>query len=128
MAYLRNNNMHRYLAGPAVLWGFTPKWTFLGEYDYQEKTNEGPTPSVQKGAVTYSRIQYEWIKGVNSYALHQLTYSDFTQLKTRVNSAGVGILWYPRPHFEVAAEFSTMNTADINETTNVGWILLHYYL
>lgn len=127
-AYLKNQNSHRYLAGPAVLWGFSPKWVFLGEYDYQEKSITGPSPKVEKGAVTYSRLQYEWIKGVNTYLLHQFSYLDFTQLRTRVNSAGLGVLWYPRPHFELAIEFDSIVTAQVDETNNVGWLLLHYYL
>jgi hypothetical protein len=127
-AYLKNTNVHRYLAGPSVLWGFSQKWVFLGEYDYQEKTTESATPVVQKGAVTYSRLQYEWTKGVNSYLLHQLSYLDFDQLKTRVNSAGFGVLWYPRPHFEFGLEFDSATTADINETNNIAWGLIHYYL
>jgi hypothetical protein len=128
VAYLKNQNMHRYLAGPAVLWGFTPKWTFIGEYDYQEKTNEGPSPVVLKGAVTYSRLQYEWAKGVSTYLLHQLNYTDFSQLPTRVNSEGLGIVWYPRPHFEFSLEYNTALTAQVSQTNNVAWFLLHYYL
>jgi hypothetical protein len=127
-AYLKNTNMHRYLAGPSILWGFSAKWVFLGEYDYQEKSMEGAASSVQKGAVTYSRLQYEWMKGVNTYLLHQLSYLDFTQLRTRVNSLGFGVLWYPRPHFEFSVEFDSALTADINETNNIAWGLIHYYL
>ena len=126
-AYLKNETSHRYLLGPQILWGFNAQWAFLGEYDYQEKTTEGATPSAQKGAVTYSRLQYEWTKGFHSYLLHQFSYLDFTQLRTRVNSTGLGLLWYPRPHFELIAEVDYSETAEINAYNTVAWLLGHYY-
>lgn len=126
-AYLKGDGPHRYLLGPQVLWGFNSRWVFMGEFDYQEKTTEGPTKSVQKGAVTYSRLQYEWLKGLHSYLLHQFSYTDFTQLRTRVNSTGVGMIWYPRPHLEVIAEADYAETAEINSYNTVAWLLAHYY-
>lgn len=126
-AYLKHDSSHRYLLGPQVLWGFNAQWVFLGEYDYQEKTTDSPAKSVQKGAVTYSRLQYEWTKGFHSYLLHQFSYLDFTQLRTRVNSTGLGLLWYPRPHFELSAEVDYSETAEINAYNTVAWILGHYY-
>jgi hypothetical protein len=77
--------------------------------------------------VTYSRLQYEWTKGLHSYLLHQLSYLDFTQLRTRVNSTGFGVLWYPRPHFELIAEVDYSETAEINAYNTVSWLLGHYY-
>jgi hypothetical protein len=127
-AYLKSDGGHRYLAGPAILWGFSPQWAFIGEYDYQEKSVEGALPVVTKGAVTYSRLQYEWFKGFHSYLLHQLSYLDFTQLRTRVSSAGVGLLFYPRPHFEFGLELDSQKIAEIEEQDTIGWFLLHYYL
>lgn len=127
-AYLKKQDTSsRYLLGPQILWGFTARWVFLGEYDYQEKTIEGPAKSLQKGAVTYSRLQYEWVKGVNTYLLHQLSYLDFTQLRTRVSSYGIGLLFYPRPHFEISAEVDYSETAEINSYNTASWILGHYY-
>jgi hypothetical protein len=126
-AYLKSDTSHRYLSGPQILWGFNAQWVFLGEYDYQEKTTEGTVKVVQKGAVTYSRLQYEWIKGFHSYLLHQLSYLDFAVLRTRVNSSGVGLLFYPRPHFELSAEVDYSETAEINAYNTSSWILAHYY-
>ena len=126
-AYLKKEGVStRYLLGPQVLWGFDAKWIFLGEYDYQEKTFEA-TKLVQKGAVAYSRLQYEWTRGVQSYLLHQFSYLDFTQLKTRVNSYGLGVLLYPRPHFEISAEVDYSETAEVNTYNTVSWFLGHYY-
>ncbi|HEY8270676.1 MAG TPA: hypothetical protein VIG33_07280 [Pseudobdellovibrionaceae bacterium] len=126
-AYLKNGNSQRYLLGPQILWGFNSRWVFLGEYDYQEKSLEGATKVVEKGVVTYSRLQYEWTKGFHSYLLHQFSYLDFTQLRTRVNSSGVGVLFYPRPHFEFSAEVDYSETAEINAYNTVAWALAHYY-
>lgn len=128
-AYLKNDSAHthRYLLGPQILWAFNAQWIFLGEYDYQEKTTDSATKTVQKGAVTYSRLQYEWFKGFHSYLLHQFSYLDFTQLRTRVNSAGLGVLWYPRPHFELTAEVDYSETAEVNTYSTVSWLLGHYY-
>lgn len=124
-AYLKNSSWHRYLMGPSIQWGFDPTWIFLGEYDYQEKTVDG-TPT-QKGAVTYSRLQHEWVKGFHSYLLHQWSYLDFTQLNTRVNSFGLGFLFYPRPHFEFGAELDQSTTATVVGSNTLMWLLLHYY-
>ncbi len=126
-AYLKNETSHRYLLGPQILWAFNAKWVFLGEYDYQEKVTESPAKSSQKGAVIYSRLQYEWTKGFHSYLLHQFSYLDFTQLRTRVNSTGSGVLWYPRPHFEVMAEVDYSEVAEVNTYNTVSWLLGHYY-
>jgi len=126
-AYLKNETSHRYLLGPQILWGFSPQWIFMGEYDYQEKTTDSPSKVIQKGAVTYSRLQYEWTKGFHTYLLHQFSYLDFTQLRTRVNSSGLGLLFYPRPHFELSAEVDYSETAETNAYSTVSWVLGHYY-
>jgi hypothetical protein len=128
LAYLKKEGVSsRYLLGPQILWSFNEKFVFLGEYDYQEKSIEGASPSVQKGMATYSRLQYEWFRGFHSYLLHQFSYLDFTQLRTRTNNSGLGVLFYPRPHFELSAELGYTETAEVNTYNTASWILGHYY-
>lgn len=128
LAYLKKNGeSSRVLLGPQILWGFSPQWVFLGEYDYQEKVLEGPQRSVQKGAVTYSRLQYQWTRGVDTYVLHQFSYLDFTQLASRVSSYGAGVLFYPRPHFELSAEVDYAVSGGVNPYSTSSWVLGHYY-
>lgn len=128
LTYLeQEGSSSRILWGPQILWGFNPRWVFLGEYNYQEKKLKDQNPRVQKGLVTYSRLQFEWTRGVLPYLLHEVSYLDFTQLRTRVNNYGLGVLLYPRPHFEITAQGSYSETAEVNSYATFFWLLGHYY-
>lgn len=124
----KDSSTSRFILGPQWVWGFHKKWVFLGELTYQEKRLLIDAKKIlQKGAVTYARLQYEWLRGLHSYFLHQGSYLDFTRLDTRVIKYGAGFLLYPRPHFELTGEVSYQEIAVVHSYSTVSWLVGHYY-
>ncbi len=121
----------RQLAGVYGLWAFHEKFFWLFEYDHQwRQPNLSPGMTTEeKGAVTYNRINYEAYRGVNVYGLHQVRYLNYHAPRTRFDSYGVGLQFFPRPHIEFQAEFQKQR--DISRYDNYydsAFVLFHYYL
>lgn len=120
----------RFLNGPYAILGFWKKLVLLSQFDFQWLDNKNPLGGPeQKGFVTFNRLQYEVIKGIHPYLLHQISYLNSSTISSRYDTYGGGIIFYPRPHFEFWAEWDKVrdeNVADLY--TDAAWLILHYYL
>ncbi len=117
----------RQLAGIFGLVALSEKFFWLFEYDHQWKQPSAVTE--QKGVVTYNRLNYEAHQGINVYALHQIRYLNYHTPRNRMDAYGLGLQLFPRPHFELSAEFQKQRDISRFDTYyDYAFVLLHYYL
>jgi len=124
------NDSTRFVTGPYGILSFFRKLVFLTQADLQWKNFKDPTAGPeQQGFVTFNRVQYEVVKGIHPYVIHQINYLNNSVVASRYDSYGGGIMWYPRPHFEFWAEWDKeRNMAVAPNYTDSAWLVLHYYL
>lgn len=125
-----SNSSTRFLNGPYAILGFWKRLVLLSQFDFQWLDNKNPLAGPeQQGFVTFNRLQYEVIKGLHPYILHQISYLNTGVIASRYDTYGGGFMFYPRPHFEFWAEWDKirdMNVAPVY--TDSAWLILHYYL
>lgn len=123
-------NSTRFVTGPYFILGFFRKLVLLSQLDLQWKDFQGAQAGPeQQGFVTFNRLQYEVLKGVSPYIVEQISYLNNSDITTRFDSLGAGVIWFPRPHFEFWAEWEKLrNMAMAPVYTDSAWLVLHYYL
>ncbi len=124
----KNGNSDRWLGG---LWGIlslTKKIFLLSEFDHQWQTSLDTNEYSTRGMVSYNRLGYEIIQGLQLYGTHQLSYLDFAQLNSRTDAYGAGLSFYPRPHFEIRGEWLRERMLSQGpERFDFAWLMMHYY-
>jgi hypothetical protein len=124
----RNKSEDRWLAGIWGIFSLSKKTFLMSEVDHQWETQLGSTESSSRGMASYLRLGYEPVQGVQLYATHQLSYLDFQNVNTRTDAYGPGFDFYPRPHFEIRAEWlKERMMAQGSDRFDFAWLLLHYY-
>jgi hypothetical protein len=124
------NDNTRFVTGPYAIFGLWKKLVLLSQVDMQWKDFKDPTLGPeQQGFVTFNRLQYEIAKGLHPYIIHQVSYLNGQSTGSRFDSYGGGIMWYPRPHFELWGEWQKTRTESVADSyTDSAWLTLHYYL
>lgn len=112
--------------GAHAILGFTKRWAYLTEFTYQRIS---PLQSENTlGLYHFSQLLYEITKGVNLYFLEEYEKTDLNDTQTLTNSAGPGIRFFPRPHFEVDGVFLKKRiVASADRYDDYAWLVLHYY-
>jgi hypothetical protein len=109
--------------------GFTPHFFLLTEWDYQFQSNKSGVGGAVPGMVNYQRLDYELIQGLHVYLTQDYSRLNFHDLRTLANSYGVGIQFFPRPHFEFNLSWQKLRIQQISpEYTDFAWFLMNYYL
>lgn len=122
-----NSGGHRQLAGIYGLIAIHEKVFFQFEYDHQWRQPNLATE--QKGVVTYNRINYEAVRGLHLYGLHQIRYLDYHTPRNRMDAYGLGLQFFPRPHWELQFEFQKQrDLARFDSYYDYAWLMMHYYL
>jgi hypothetical protein len=121
---------NRWVTGPYGILSFWRKLVILTQFDYQWLNNVDPSQGPeQQGFVTFNRVQYELIKGLHPYLLEQVAYLNTNTVTSRYDTYGGGIMWYPRPHFELWGEWDKVRDMSVAPVyTDSAWLVLHYYL
>jgi hypothetical protein len=121
--YGANELSHRSLMGPFAMIGFTEKLYLLAEFDFQNRDSLG------WGFVTTNRLGYEIFKGFHIIADQEYGRVDFDDIKTLNERYGLGVWWWPRPHFEFSLEYQTrLNNAVFSTYYDYAYLLWHVYL
>ena len=73
------------------------------------------------------KLGYEFYKGVHAHVVQEHFESNGST-STKTDSVGIGLAWYPRPHFE----FETLYAKRVKQTATTSnedsaYLLLHYY-
>lgn len=123
-----NQSRDRWLAGVWGILGLTKNVSLLSEFDHQWSTTRGNSETSTRGLVSYQRLGYELVQGLQIYGTHQLSYLDLATVGTRTDSYGGGFNFFPRPHLEIRAEYlKERMLASGPDYFDAAWLVLHYY-
>ena len=112
----------RQIIGAHALLGFTKKLYYLTEFDFQKDYSK------KTGLFHFSKLGYEFIKGIHAIALEDYQKVDLNDGLTLSNSYGAGLEWYPRPHFEFEGVWSKKRVAiQTSEYSDYAYLMMHYY-
>lgn len=113
------------------LWGIlsvTENLFVTSEIDYQDKKSKNLNTK-RFGYVTSNKVSYELLKGALPYLLFEHSALDLNDDLSKKTGWGVGIQFFPRPHFELAAQWEKEKLDNVeNSDTDVGWLMLNFYL
>jgi hypothetical protein len=117
----------RTVAGPFVVLGFTKNFFYMGELDFQNQTRRWGIFDVQ-------RLTYEPVQGLQLFLQQELAQPNQpmnanNMPNSRLARYGTGVLFFPRPHFELDARWQLQQDAyDERQLHSLAWLMLHYYL
>ena len=121
-----NATSKRSIGGLWAIIAWTDKLFSLSEIDLQEK-KVMTTTSI--GHVTTNKLQYEMTKGLLPYILFERSYLDRDNPASLRTGYGVGLQFFPRPHFEFLAQWEKekLNNVDQSDSDTV-WLMGNFYL
>ena len=123
--YLGTNSLGtRQLFGSYAMIGFTEHLSLLAEFDLQNLSRAAGT---KFGPASYARLDYEFYKGVHGYLTGE--YAQTNPTSPTHYAAGLGAQFFPRPHFELRAEWTKRLDDYTGElAADYAWLMVHYYL
>jgi hypothetical protein len=119
---------NRSVAGPYGILGFTPHFFLLSEFDFEGNLLNGDPRGRVWGLAEYQRLDYEYFQGFHGYLVQQLLRSDFKDPNTLTKSYGLGIQFFPRPHFDLVFEWQILIPATTTSYTDFAFFMFHFYL
>lgn len=121
----------RHLVGPYAILGFTPHFYLLLDLGFQLFTPQtGPVANVQQqGTANYLRLDYEITQGFHAYLTQEFAQLDFKKSATGSEAYGVGLQWFPRPHWELNLLYQKQRVGGPSaKFADVAFLLAHFYL
>jgi hypothetical protein len=123
----KNGAAWRTVTGPFVILGFTKQFYYMGELDFQKQSNRW-------GIFDTQRLTYEPIQGFQAIVQQELAQPNQplntnNMVNARLARYGTGMLFFPRPHFEIDARWQWQE--DVYSESNFhsfAWLMLHYYM
>lgn len=102
------------------------RWFLLVEENRQTIRPKGGAPYDQ--ILFYHRLGYEVIQGLIPSLVIEGIAPQIRDLKTRRETIGLGVQWFPRPHIEFDSMIGTnLNHSDYSFSTTA-YLIGHYYL
>lgn len=115
----------RHLTGAFALLGLSHRWSLLLEADLQRML-----PDAGGGywsLAGYSRLGFEMTKGLHAFATQEIFQPLGVGMPGR-EAYGVGLQFFPRPHFEITAHLQKRKSPAFPGFTDMMFAMLHYYL
>lgn len=107
--------------------GFTSRFFLLSELDYQKI--ESSDYSLREDWFEYQRLGYDVMQGLNMYLLQQGARMNQKDSRTVYVSFGIGAQFFPRPYFEILAEYQKQRTsAFLTALSDFFELLVHYWI
>lgn len=109
------------------IWGFSHEVYAISEIDYQT-TKALATDRTTQALFYFQRVGYEFTRGLHLIGQIDGGKSDLDNNITETFSYGLGLNFYPRPHFEIQSLWSRASVRAIDDKPmDMAHILLHYY-
>jgi hypothetical protein len=123
--YGEASRYRKFNLGAHAVSGWTEKFYSLFEIDsvWSKDNNDVETKSIAE----LLKLGYEFYRGVHFHFVQEHFESNGAS-NTKTNSLGVGLAWYPRPHFEFETLYSKRKKQTSNSSDeDSAYLLLHYY-
>lgn len=129
LSYYRGEDdlTRRWVGGPWMIISISPKIFFMSEYDWQNKDIK-LNQSNQHGYVTSNRLSFEGFQGFISFLSFDKKFLNSSDPNTEQKALGVGIQFFPRPHFEFVASWQKEEVIATQTKSDLIWLMTYFYL
>ncbi len=125
----KSDTHRRLVASLHGILGFTERFYLLSEGAVQLKQSLNPGGAEETGIYHFGRLGYELFKGFHVLALEDFAETNRSNPSSFTISYGGGLLWYPRPHFELELTYSQRKALQVSrEFEDYAFLMFHYYL
>jgi hypothetical protein len=128
--YGQTDFLKRHVFGPWGILGFTEHFYLRTENDFERRRTTA-SGKMATGFATYNRLGYEWVQGFHTYLEQGFNQNDFDLDAGRLQVYGLGLLYYPRTHweFEVTLQKRKLGVSPVSDGfTDYIYLQAHYYL
>jgi hypothetical protein len=123
-------NYRKQMLGLHGVLGWTEKFYTLAEIDQVLKTTKNNSAET-KSLYQLLKLGYEFQKGFHLQLVEEWGRPDTQASSVEIQSLGAGIIWYPRPHFELESLWSRRRTLGATNQSDqfedFAYLLTHYY-
>lgn len=117
----------RHFFGPWGILGFSKHFSVMVEIDAGREIPR--TGESHWGLVHLVQIDYEPFRGIHVFALEEFSKLDLTDYKNTLQSFGLGVTFFPRPHWEISAAWKKRRWLVLSsQSYDLGWLQVHFYL
>jgi hypothetical protein len=102
--YGTDEAIKRNVLGPWFILSYQKNFYWMSELFYQNKVAKESGDSA-KGYTSTNRFNYELYKGFIPFLTFESSQIDWTAEATKKQSYGVGVQWFPRPHWELMGTY-----------------------
>lgn len=102
------------------------RWFLLAEENRQTIRPQNAAPYDQ--ILFYHRLGYEALQGLIPSLIIEGTVPQIRDLKTRRETIGLGVQWFPRPHFELDSMIAIQLKHFDYTFSTTAYVIVHYYL
>jgi len=119
------DNRKRAIAGLHGILGFTEHLYALSEVDYEMRHDVG---GKAEGIFYFQKLGWEFTRGVHAIAQIDGSQSNLDVNNTTTFAYGLGMNFYPRPHFEIQGLWTRATVKSVSsEEMDIAHLVLHYY-
>lgn len=115
----------RDITGFNALLGFSKRFYSLSEFDLLVDVPDGAIR--KRGVSFFEKLGWEATRGLHLIAQIDGSQTDLGSTATKFVSPGIGITFYPRPHFELQLMWSRPKIAK-QDASDSAFFMFHYYL
>lgn len=133
ISYRRENHELNvdHLAGAFAAIGLSESTFVLAEVDQKASlyhTAIEGQGKIIRGAVSHLKLGHEVYRGVIAAVSHESNFKDLRDGFSRSDTYGLGLQWYPRPHFEIDSFYGHVLSRRDFSYASAGYLVIHYYL
>lgn len=126
--YGNRDDSDRHMIGPFALLGFSPQWTLLLELDLNVVGFKSGAPGRTRLAF-YAKLDYEAWQGVHFFLSTEYYRENLADPSSNLDAFGVGLQFFPRPHFELFANYKWRKDNTLSQDrTHFVFLVGHIYL
>lgn len=126
--YGETDEITNHYVGPWAILGFTKNFFMLAQltatrsWPYQNK-------GAHWGLKDYLRLNYELVQGFHVFLTQEFSQANLKVGTTRGDTLGLGVQWFPRPHWELQTQYLKVYSGNLTSLPNERLMfLLHFYL
>jgi len=103
------------------------KFTYLGEYDWNELSRDAQTPTL-KSTAQYHELSLLAVQGVDLKGVYEYIDPNHDVAHDALERAGIGLEFFPVPHNEIRVEYRhTMGNREVNPDADLSEVFLMYH-